>query len=246
LIREARPNASRARNIGACAATGDILVFLDDDILIQPDFLQVYADAFSSPNVQGVAGQILEGKAEVVTDLSERQRHRQIDWLYFPKNYAKRCTTGWIASGNFAVRRDRFFEVGGMDCNYRRGAFREESDFAMRFRENGGDFLFEPKASIYHLGMDGAPQGGSRNWIQNKRIAGWHHCVGDWYFTVKFINIRNWRDVFVASLRHFIFNRYNLTHPWLLPWLVVRWLIALPAAVYLRWRGPRLLGAKSL
>jgi hypothetical protein len=146
-----------------------------------------------------------------------------------------------MASGNFGVRRAAFFAIGGMDCNFSRGAFREESDFAMRFRRKGGEFLFEPKASVYHLGMNGAPEGGSRNWIRNKRIAGWHHCVGDWYFT-----LGHFRDVGVgrlltASFRHFVFNRYNVSHPWLLPPLFARWLSAIFPALYLRWRGPRLI-----
>ncbi len=239
-IRQSEPNASLARNLGARAATGDIFLFLDDDISIEPDFLASYARAFSDTSAQAVAGQILEGAAQTVEELSKRQTDPETGWLYFPKNYSGRCQTAWMASGNFAIRRDRFFEIGGMDSNYRRGAFREESDFAMRFRKSGGRFVFEPKASIYHLGATGAPEGGSRNWIRNKRIAGWHHCVGDWYFTLNFLNRANWGHLLVASLRHFVFNRYNLSRPWLVPLLLLRWLAALPSAIYLRSRGRRL------
>ena len=60
----------------------------------------------------------------------------------------------------------------------------------MRFRRAGYQFRFEPAASIYHLGNTEAPEGGSRNWIHNKHIAGWHHCVGDWYFTFGHANGR--------------------------------------------------------
>jgi len=244
-LRQSEPNASLARNSGARAATGDILLFLDDDISIEPDLLASYARAFSDTSVQAVAGQILEGDAQTVEILSKSQTNTETGWLYFPKNYSGRCETGWMASGNFAIRRERFFEIGGMDSNYKRGAFREESDFAMRFGKSGRRFLFEPNASIYHLGVAGAPEGGSRNWIRNKRIAGWHHCVGDWYFTLNFLNRANWWQLFVASLRHFVFNRYNLSRPWLVPLLLLRWLAALPSALYLRIRGRRLVGSSE-
>lgn len=245
-LRQSEPNASLARNTGACIATGNVLVFLDDDILIGPHFLESYAKAFSDPAVQAVAGQILEGERQTSQVLSAREADPEIGWLYFRKNYSERCNTTWMASGNFAVRRERFLEVGGMDANYHRGAYREESDFAMRFCHTGGRFLFEPAASIYHLGRQGAPVGGSRNWIRNKQIAGWHHCVGDWYFTLKFINWNNWHHLLNSSVRHFVLNRYNVSHPWLLLPLLLRWMAALPRAVYLRWRGPRLIEAASI
>ena len=114
-LRQSEPNASLARNSGARAATGDILLFLDDDISIEPDLLASYARAFSDTSVQAVAGQILEGDAQTVEILSKSQTNTETGWLYFPKNYSGRCETGWMASGNFAIRRERFFEIGGLE-----------------------------------------------------------------------------------------------------------------------------------
>ena len=151
--------------------------------------------------------------------------------------------TSFMMSGNVAIRREIFLQLGGMDENYRRGAYREESDFAQRFKQAGHVLVFQPKASIYHLGATGAPQGGSRNWIKNKRIAGFHHCVGDWYFNLKFARGKLVAPLMEASLRHFVVNRYNVDHPWLLPLLGVRWLCALPVAVLGRLRGPKLIGS---
>jgi glycosyltransferase involved in cell wall biosynthesis len=45
---------SRARNIGAEAACGDLLVFLDGDALPAPDLLQCYADAYRQYGLEAV------------------------------------------------------------------------------------------------------------------------------------------------------------------------------------------------
>jgi GT2 family glycosyltransferase len=245
-LRQREPNASLARNTGALAATGDIVLFLDDDIKIGRDFLAAYTIAFSDPQVKGVAGQVLEGRGETMSVLPPKAVDSEFGWLYFPKNYTKRCETNWIASGNVAVRRACFLTLGGMDANYTKGAFREESDFAMRFKEKGWRFVFEPAASIYHLGVSGAPDGGSRSWIRNKRIAGWHHCIGDWYFTLRFAKGKSWLPFLRISLRHFVFIDYNVTHPWLLPVLFLRWLTALPVAIFRRMRGPALIAMRDI
>ena len=239
-LRQVEPNASKARNAGALAATGDVVLFLDDDIRVKPDFLAAYAETFARTGALAVSGQVLEGDAQSVDELPPKAFDPEIGWLYFRMNYAKECETSFMMSGNVAIRRNIFLQLGGMDENYERGAYREESDFTQRFKQAGHAFVFQPQASIYHLGAVGAPQGGSRSWIKNKRIAGFHHCVGDWYFNLRFVRGRLVVPLFAASFRHFVVNRYNIGHPWLLPLLGVRWLCALPLAVWRRLRGPKL------
>lgn len=240
-LHQSEPNASKARNAGALAATGEVILFLDDDILIKPDFLAAYAETFARTGALAVSGPVLEGDGKTVDELPNINAESQVGWLRFPRNYSKECETSFMMSGNAAVRREIFLALGGMDENYDRGAFREESDFAVRFNRAGHSFRFQPKASIYHLGSAGATEGGSRSWIRNKRIAGFHHCVGDWYFTLGFGRGRAIPELLRASLRHFVVNRWNMTHPWWLPVLFTRWLAALPLAAWRRLMGPKLI-----
>lgn len=240
-LHQSEPNASKARNAGALAATGEVALFLDDDIRVKPDFLAAYAETFARTGTPAVCGQVLEGDGRTVDELPNVKAESEVAWLHFPRNYSKECETNFMMSGNAAVRRKIFLTLGGMDENYDRGAFREESDFAMRFARAGHSFRFQPKASIYHLGNVGATEGGSRSWIRNKRIAGFHHCVGDWYFTLGFGRRRAVPYLLRVSLRHFVVNRFNVTHPWWLPVLFMRWLAALPLAAWRRFLGPRLI-----
>lgn len=240
-LRQTEPNASKARNAGALAASGRVLLFLDDDIRVKPDFLAAYAETFERTGAKAVSGQVLEEDAGTVDEMPPKAFDPQIGWLYFRKNYSKECQTTFMISCNAAVLRDVFLALGGMDENYSKGAFREESDFAQRFSSAGYSVAFQPRASIYHFGSSKAPEGGARHWTTNKRIAGFHHCVGDWYFNLRYARGRLIFPLLTYSLRHFVLNHYNVTHPWWVPILFIRWVLAMPVAFSKRLRGAKTL-----
>jgi glycosyltransferase involved in cell wall biosynthesis len=232
------PNASKARNVGALIATGDVLLFLDDDIEIGPDFLAAHSRNYLDSKAVAVSGQVLEMEKEVTTRLRARSNDPDIGWIHFPKNYGERCTTSWMAGGNFSIRREIYFEVGGMDENYKRGAFREETDFAMRFLQAGYRFQFDPAASVVHLGVRAVPRGGARSW---RNPFEWHHHIGDWYFNFRFINRRNMRQLLLYSIRHLVVSRQKVQRPWLMLISLAAWFSAVPIALVLCLRGARLI-----
>ena len=88
-------NASLARNAGALAATGQVLLFLDDDIEIEPDFIAAHVRNYADPKIVAVSGQVLEGRRHVLNDLPAAAKNDTFGWLYFPQNYGKRCRTNW-------------------------------------------------------------------------------------------------------------------------------------------------------
>jgi GT2 family glycosyltransferase len=237
-IRQSEPNASKARNTGALAATAEILLFLDDDIEVTPDFIEAHANNYRDPTVLAVAGQVLESERATTSHLKYPADDPELGWIRFPKNYSQRCRTSWMASGNFSIRRDVYFEVGGMDENYLRGAFREESDFAMRFLRKGYRFQFDPKASIVHLGIRAVPGGGARSWNDLSQL---HHFVGDWYFNLRYLRWRNARQVLWFSFRHLVTSRRKVARPHLALLSAFMWVVALPVAAFRRLRGAKLI-----
>lgn len=236
-VRQAEPNASKARNAGAVLAMGDVLLFLDDDIEVGPDFVAAHARNYLDPTIVAVSGQVLESERTVTTNLRFPPDDPDLGWIRFPKNYAARCTTSWMAAGNFSIRRTVYFEIGGMDENYTRGAFREETDFAMRFLRAGYRFEFDPDASIVHLGIRAVPGGGARSWTNPFEF---HHFLGDWYFNFKYLRWRNARQLLGYSFRHLIASRRKVRRPWLMLISLASWAAAIPVAAFLRIRGPRL------
>jgi GT2 family glycosyltransferase len=246
-IQQTEPNASMARNRGALASTGDVILFLDDDIEVGRNFIESYANAFSDERVRGVAGQILEGDRETVDELDPRVSDPEIGWLYWKRNYTRPLQGAFVISANMGVRRKDFFAVGGMDERFYRGAYREEGDFAQRWRKSGRLFHFRPDVSLFHLGAAGIASGGQRHWTHKvPHLTGWHHYFGDWYFLLNHGTLRMLPGVLRGFVQLAGFQRKNLLRPWLIPVHTVRWLSAFPYALWCRLRGPKLIGPDPL
>jgi glycosyltransferase involved in cell wall biosynthesis len=52
------PGAARQRNVGIDAATGDVVVYVDDDCTFEPGLFEALATAYSEPAVVGATGRI--------------------------------------------------------------------------------------------------------------------------------------------------------------------------------------------
>ena len=134
-LREKEKSASRARNIGLCRAKSDLVLFLDDDVIIEnEDYLRNVVSHFDDGALSGVVGPIIDvNSKEVRMDRHEWSYNKSWGWLFFPRNYGRSCTINDGGAGNLAVRRKMAIEVGGMDERYVKGAHREESDFNQRY-----------------------------------------------------------------------------------------------------------------
>lgn len=177
------PNASLARNIGLRKARSDTVLFLDDDIRIENrSFLENHFVHHQNDSYSGVFGQVLNPDRLVRTRRHPISRLKRTGWLYFPPNFGERCLLPAGGAGNLSVRRNWAVEVGGMDAQFEKGAHREESDFCLRYTAKYGPLVFEPAASVVHLGVSA---GGCRAWGDNRGIHPLHHVTGEWYFLLK-------------------------------------------------------------
>ena len=104
------PGPAAARNDGAHRATGDILVFVDADVLPHADAFERIRRAFeSSPELIAVFGSYDDAPEATGTVSSFRNLlHHHVH-----QQAAGRATTFWAGLG--AVRRDAFLDVGGFD-----------------------------------------------------------------------------------------------------------------------------------
>ncbi len=134
-----------ARNRGAEVATGEILVFVDDDVCVRPNTLRRMALAFlDSPDVAAVHGsfddQPSRGLVSQYRDLIDHYLH----------NGARGEAGGfWADCG--AVRREPFFAVGMFnEWHFSREQI-EALELGHRLLDRGFRIVFRPEISATHL-----------------------------------------------------------------------------------------------
>lgn len=148
-----------ARNYGWQKARYDCLLYLDDDILCEPNLLSEHYKYVSDPDIGIVAGGITEkysentdcetGKFDYLRAIPHRGFHIK------QNKYVDHA-----GGGNFSVKKSVVKSIGGIDENLTKGAaLHEETDFCLRAVKAGYKIYFNYNAHVHHLA---APTGGCR------------------------------------------------------------------------------------
>ncbi|MBZ0090516.1 MAG: glycosyltransferase [Thermoanaerobaculia bacterium] len=228
--RKSRPSICEAMNVGALLARNEVVLFLDDDVVPAPGLLEAHREVLGRcDDLHAVNGQVLQPWHDVARD--------EVDdfELGFDFAYAKEAEVVALATGNLAVRRRVFLAAGGMDETFAGGAYRCDADLGFRlWAFTGRRARFEPRASVRHLQAGGGTRahGAKDSW------ASIESAIGDHYFGMRWFSR-------TGALRHSLrrllrapFNRRTLRRPWLVPWLLLRELVAFQRAVAKIRRGP--------
>src|SRR6266550_1908992 len=119
-VAEPRLGLHYARHAGARAATGEILIFTDDDATFDPGWLQAYATAFAKYPEMAAAGGPVRPIWEVpppqwLIDFIDNSRSFGILSLMEPYEEFRLSQKGkgLFFGVNMAIRSHVFFEVGG-------------------------------------------------------------------------------------------------------------------------------------
>ena len=145
----ASENLAQARNLGMVMAHGDIVAFIDDDAVPEPDWLDQIVTAYADPAVTAAGGFIRDG-----TGVAFQARIVLID--PFGKDFQRAShpavlPPGWfigLTGTNFSVRRRDALAIGGFDEQYT--YFLEETDFLYRLQLAGGRIAVVPGAEVIH------------------------------------------------------------------------------------------------
>jgi len=194
--------APRARNLGAKVAEGDILVFLDCDMIPERQQLEAHARwhhsagglatvgfrfhaEFENVSPEEVSKAIREGRlADLSTDGSvdhprwiERHMTRTFD-LTGPYEDLYRV----MSSGNLGVDRDLFWSAGGFDESFKRWGG-EDNEFGYRAIQLGAVIVPERKAIAWHqgAGSEPSPEEVRSLWLQKAMM---RHLIADPSFRV--------------------------------------------------------------
>jgi len=145
LIRQANAGPAAARNAGAFQATGEFLVFTDDDCAPAVDWLQqLELQTMQFPD-HLIGGRTLNALPE---NLYSTASQLLIDYLYEYYNVRLGQAT-FFASNNFAVPTDRFRELGGFDVTFPLAAG-EDREFCDRWLYYGYKMHYAPDVVVRH------------------------------------------------------------------------------------------------
>jgi GT2 family glycosyltransferase len=145
LVRLEGEERSAARNAGAAVARGDLLVFVDDDMALPPDFLQAHLDAHRAWPDAMLAGAIRLSREDQQTPFG-RFRDR-LEMTGIPMSRGPIALRNFCAAGNMAAPRERFRALGGFDPAL---VSAEDQDLALRHTAESGRIVFVPEAAAIH------------------------------------------------------------------------------------------------
>ncbi len=164
-VREPRPGLNRARNRAVMEAKGDIIAFTDDDVHVEPDWVERIRSLFArNPEVGVMTGLVLP--LELQTEAQwwfeeyggfargfDRRWHHVADTrgaISF-----RHANTGKLGTGaNMAFRRDTFARTGPFDPALDVGTATNgggDLDIFFRSLKSGTTVVYEPAAAVRHL-----------------------------------------------------------------------------------------------
>ncbi|HSE45975.1 MAG TPA: glycosyltransferase family 2 protein, partial [Gemmatimonadales bacterium] len=222
--------AGAARNLGATHASGELLVFLDDDIEPLPTLLAEHHRAHDEAGDSAVAiGPPLPVRAPD-SNLGTIEA-----WAWWEGQLARMSTPGHrfsfeeVFSGDLSIPAELFRAVGGFDVTFN---CREDSELGLRLIKRGTRVLFVPAAGGWHHELRD-----HRRLIRRKR------AEGEADVRLARLHPEVWPALLLAWPDKPLWNslgilrRAALTVPWIAEVMIRGLAATLPLLEWLRFRG---------
>lgn len=156
----AKPSAAYARNVGVASATGEFIVFVDADDVVDTSLLAAYRANTSFHQIMGGYYDHVRLNEPKVTAWRPAEPCDRLPIAY--------RTVPYFLMGNAAIHRSVFAELGGFDEALTHGG--EEVDFSIRAKLAGYAIGWVPDAVVYYRHRT-TLRGLSRQWFDYGRAA---------------------------------------------------------------------------
>jgi GT2 family glycosyltransferase len=151
-VREPVAGKCRAQNKTIPQTKGTVLVFLDDDVEVTPEWLEAINSFFNSHPHDVMQGSIIMRPEDRKNDALQRalQRYRTMDFVEYGSPAGEDIQT--LTGGNMAIKREVFEQVGLFDDRLGPGGhgISEDVEFAKRVLRFGKRIGWQPKAAVYN------------------------------------------------------------------------------------------------
>ncbi|MFC1903319.1 glycosyltransferase family 2 protein [Chloroflexota bacterium] len=159
-----RMGAQVSRSVGLKAATGDIVIYLDDDITMEPDWLAQLLSGYNDEAVAGVGGIVINPSSFMENAIYKmfakcrarifRSKMGKINFIGLPYDYLiasvdRTISVDFLNSGNSSYRREILTSHGPdkvMDLDF----VEEHNLGTILTRKEGRKLIYNSKAIAYH------------------------------------------------------------------------------------------------
>ena len=145
IVLETRGGPGQARNSGAAAASGDILLFIDADVVVKEDIIERIQTIFAGD--EGLAA-VFGSYDDTPFEPDPISQYRNLLHHFTHQNACPDASTFWGACG--AIRRAVFMKAGGFDPLYREPSV-EDIELGYRLKEKGCRIRLQKDLQVTHL-----------------------------------------------------------------------------------------------
>ncbi|BAO55750.1 glycosyltransferase family 2 protein [Nonlabens marinus] len=204
----------RARNEAIELSSGEFVVFGDDDIKIQPDFVEKHIQFLQTYKADACTGLdiMADHPEQNLDDLSYKLDH--LDPWFFRTGVSQSFN-----NANSCVRREWIEKIGLNDINFD-GGYGEDSDYGIRLVKNGAIVMYNPFSKNLHLKP---AKGGYRWWGDQSKRKGKQRKPQPWEGdrrvtniipvpspTISYFNLKHFTQEQVKEYRHIYFFKQLL------------------------------------
>lgn len=145
----------KARNVGYKNAKGEVVAYLDDDVLVSKNWSKHILEPYVDKCVAGVVGRVVPYEYEVIY---LPVKHKAIGKVFdngtilgnFDAPTQQPIEVDTLIGCNMTFQRKALEKIGGFDENFRGSCFRDDTDISLRLKRLGYKLVYHPKAIVRH------------------------------------------------------------------------------------------------
>ena len=200
LIRNDPPHGPQhARNRGIREAESPLIAFLDDDSIVDRDWLKHIVPHFKDRSVGIVGSRVISpiGKTSALKSIFSLKtawfEGDNIKWYLYSKDSP--IEVPFVSEHGMVFRKKIVEKLSYLDPGLIGDAWGESISFCMRARELGYKIIFEPKAITYHIHC---PRGGTHRFGKYSPLGLYHKNSNRIYIFLKY-HKKKWQFPFFAT-----------------------------------------------
>jgi glucosyl-dolichyl phosphate glucuronosyltransferase len=150
FLAQKRPGKSNALNSAVQAAKGDVLAFIDDDVVCSPHYIENVRSLFTQYRADGAQGRILLNCEGGQPKWMDRYLGLTVGWRDYGDAVAD--LDGTLSGANMLVRASVFQRVGQFapELGPFGAGMAEDTEISLRMKRAGCHLLYAPQILVWH------------------------------------------------------------------------------------------------